>query len=369
MNTTTTQQSWKHYYTNELKKLATIVRDLGFVLDDEQKHLIGERYLMRAVTTESGKKMVLTGRRTADDKKVIIKIASDPQGKRELEGERARRTQLYDMKFAYNVFFSPKELLVTEHDGYLISVQSFIEQEMTFLERPLREQFTLALSSFQAQEGAHATTYEHHRGIRKYFNHKCAHDYRGDVRTFTENIIAILPHDTTRAALLTRAREFIESHEETIEQYGDFLTHTDFVPHNIRVTNGKIYLLDHSSIRFGNKYEGWARFINFMVLYNPPLAEALLAYVRLNRTHEEYLSLRLMRVYRLCEITWYYTQTLERSEGDLKELNRARVTFWLEVLASVLDDRPLGETIRENYTALRDRLRSTEEKKRQVDLH
>ena len=48
-----------------------------------------------------------------------------------------------------------------------------------------------------------------------------------------------------------------------------------------------MYLLDHSSLRFGNKYEGWARFRNFTTFYNRPLEEALLLYMRNNRAEEK----------------------------------------------------------------------------------
>jgi len=324
---------------------------------------------MRAVTTESGQKLVLLGRRLSDQKKVVIKVASDPDGKKELAGERLRREKIHDIKFAYDVFFSPTEILFTHIGKYAISIQEFIEQDSTFLERPLKEQFNLALGAFKAQEGARATTYEHYKQIEKIFDHKDSGDYIQSFQEFKENILKDIPDKPSHAKLLQRAETFLRSHQETIEQYSGFLTHTDFVPHNIRISHGQIYLLDYSSIRFGNKHEGWARFLNFMTLYNPDLLRAFLEYMRNNRTREEVLSLRLMRIYRLGEIIWYYTRTLEKSSGNLHTLNAARINFWTKILKAILDDVPVSDITIEEYRRFRDSMRSEEEKRRQVGLH
>ena len=174
-------------------------------------------------------------------------------------------------------------------------------------------------------------------------------------------------HHSTHSS--RRHSEQLREHEKTIEQYSGFLTHTDFVPHNIRIHDDTIYLLDHSSLTFGNKYEGWARFVNFMTLYNPMLENALVTYVKENRTPEESVSLRMMRIYRLGEIIWYYVQTLEKSTGDLHTLNTARITFWSTVLTHILKDERIPESIITEYKKTRDSLRSDDEKKRQQGLH
>ena len=169
--------------------------------------------------------------------------------------------------------------------------------------------------------------------------------------------------------VLGRAHEFIINNLETIDIYSNFLTHWDFVPHNFRVRNHEIYLLDHAALRFGNKYESWARFINFMTLYNEKLEQALLDYVKDNRGKSEYLALRLMRVFRLVEIIWYYASTLANAVGDLHTLNQQRIIFWTKVLESVLADQPVSRNIVEEYKRIRDSLRSPEEKERQKKLH
>ncbi|MEN9389990.1 MAG: hypothetical protein RLZZ283_90 [Candidatus Parcubacteria bacterium] len=365
---TTTQSTWKAYVENELSTVTPILDALGYTLEHDQPHLSGERHLMQAVTTEHGRKLILVGHRKSDGLRVIIKATRDTAGIRELAHEQKARTLLHSIHFAYQAFQSPSILYFGTRDGFTIVVTEFIEQACTFLERPLKEQFAFALSAFKAQESAHATTYTHVQEISRVVAPIDSSGYHTLFADFVSNIRAakVAPEliETLEAALGVLSR-----HATTIDRYGNFLVHVDFVPHNIRIRDGAIYLLDHSSIRFGNKYEGWARFINFMVLYNPPLADALIEYVRLNRGEEEVLALKLMRVFRLGEILWYYTRTLNSVEGNLKLLNAARVRFWAEVLVSVLNDSALPSSVREAYIQERDQLRSDDEKKRQIGLH
>jgi hypothetical protein len=360
---------WDEEAQARLAVLEPLVGSLGFVLDEKQPHIGGERFLMQAVTTASGKKLILLGKEKASGRRVVIKATDDPAGVREIEHERLCRKVLTDIGFAYTAFESPEEVFYTEKAGYAISIQAFIEQDRPFIDRPIEEQFAIALRSFKAQEGAHATTYGHIRRIERTFGSRTASEYIDCFSSFKQRVLDAFPGNQDLAADLSRAASLLSEHIRTIEQYGNFLTHTDFVPHNFRVKGDTLYLLDHSSLRFGNKYEGWARFVNFMELYNPELAAALISYVCDNRTPEESLSLKLMRLYRLGEILWYYTQTLDRSSGDLKELNRARIDWWAYVLKSVLSDAQPDAQVRQEYIDLRDRLRSPDEKERQRGLH
>jgi len=368
MRPSTAQDEWEKYRETEIQKLGPLLLALGYTLDPEQPHTKGERYLMQAVTTESGQKLVLLGTRTKDNLRAVIKVSSDKKGMQELQHERVCREVLKDIRFAYNIFHTPDELFFGKKNGYLISIQVFIPQERPFLERPLTEQFSLALAAFKAQEGAHATTYGHERIVGKTFGTMRIEDYIRQFEQFKINISRSKP-GLVSEELLTHAERFLKENRLIIEQYSGFLTHTDFVPHNIRIQDSTIYLLDYSSLRFGNKYEGWARFLNFMVLHNPPLAEALNEYIRLNRTPEEVLALKLMRVYRLGEIIWYYTNTLDKCTGDLCALNTERVQFWTTTLEHVLADKPMPSEIIEQYQNKRDNLRSEDEKKRQQGLH
>lgn len=353
-----TRREWDAYVSEELRGAQPLLAEFGFVLDKEQPHLGGERFLMQADTAVTGPKLILLGVRTDDEKRVVIKVTSNAAGKNEINAERRARAALASLNFSYRPFFAPEELLYAEKNGMTIAVQEFVEQERTFLARTIEEQFAFALEGFKIQEGAHATTYSHLRRIARVFPLWDSAEYLRVARLLANE-----------AGDVDEALHFLESDTRTIEQYTGFLTHSDFMPHNIRIRDGKLYLLDHASIRFGNKYEGWARFIHFMMLYNPPLADALIQYVRDNRTPEESVALKLMRVYRLIEIVTHYTRIVPHSEGNLKELNEVRVGFWREVLRGVLHDRPLDEGVRTAYIAKRDALRSEDEKKRQVGLH
>lgn len=340
----------------ELEILTPLLAELGYRLDAKQPHISGERTLMGPIG--GGRKLVLLAT-DAHGTRVVIKASNDPKAIEEMEHERVCRDFLEKIKFAYEVFSSPKELLHARRRGYTVVVTKFIEQDTNFLDRPTKEQFGLALRAFKAQEGAHATTYEHARAIQSTFGEMRAKDYIEKLSEYA------------RVTGLPEALAFVEKHKETLEQYSGFLTHWDFTPHNIRVRGECVYLLDHSSLRFGNKYEGWARFINFMELYNPPLARALIQYVKDNRTREESESLRVMRVYRLVELIRYYHSWLPRTEGNLHDLAKARISFWTQVLETVLssDDAVISESVVLEYKKTRDALRSEEEKERQRGLH
>ncbi len=367
-NASYSKEEWEAYYADELSHISPLLTKHSLTLESEQPHVQGERFLMHAVTTTSGRKLILLGH-TASGKRVVIKVTRDPHGKKELLHERTCRALLHTIRFAYNVFFSPEEILFREESGYLIAVYAFIEQECSFLERPLSTQFALALSAFKAQEGAHATTWAHRKLIEKSFTRATAHTYLASFADFSKKIALAHGASSPLATLYTKVLEELTRNQDTIEQYTDFLTHVDFVPHNFRIQNNTIYLLDHSSLRFGNKYEGWARFLNFMVLYNKPLEEALVSYVEENRAPEELQSLHLMRLFRLGEIIWYYTRTLERSTDNLLTLNTARIHLWTHVLESHLNNRDVSEEVLHEYKKNRDKLRSEDEKKRQIGLH
>ncbi len=358
---------WNTFCTEELSVLTPILTELGFTLEREQPHIGGERFLMQAVTTTSGRKLILMGTDTRGTR-VVIKATSDTSGMREIEHERTCRQVLKTIDFAAEAFHTPEEVLHTKVAGRLINIQKFIEQDSPFIERPLEEQFMFALRALKAQEGVHATTYKHRRSIAPIFGIRDARAYHRSLTTFVSNILSRDP-STTLMSDIHEAQRIFECERLPVEQYTDFLTHTDFVPHNFRIQGGQMYLLDYSSLTFGNKYESWARFINFMELYNRPLRDALVTYVKENRATEELVSLRMMRVYRLTEIIWYYTETLEKSTDNLLLLNTARVDFWHKVLIAVLDDTSVPENVVKEYITTRDALRSDDEKKRQQGLH
>ncbi len=353
------KQAWAEYCERELAGVSPILAEFGFALDREQPHLGGERYLM------SGKKLVLVGMRISDNKRVIIKVSSDKNGMREIDRERNARTILHRLPFAYRTFFSPEELFYTRRGGYCISITSYIEQKRSFLARPIEEQFSLILETFKAQEGVHATTYAHAAIIRNVFGIWDADKYLRSFISFRTETLMYEPKNRQLAEVFDRAREFLAQHAKTIEQYCGFLTHEDFALQNLRIAEKNIYLIDNASLRFGNKYESWARFLNFMLLYNRPLEQALIQYVHDNRSEEEILSLRLMRIYKIGELLHYHARAYANSDEQLKTLSKKRIEFWIQALESLLVDSPLSEEIIDEYKCLRDSLRSEEEKARQ----
>lgn len=364
----TNTHGWERYVGHEMARVKPLLEDWGYTLDANQPHLRGERFLMRALTTTSGKKLILLGH-TEMGTRVVIKATSDSAGKQELMHERECRRVLHQIRFAYDTFFSPEEVLFTTQNDLMISIQKYVPHERPFLERPTPEQFSLALKAFKAQESAHATTYEHERLISRTFGSIDADGYLRTFREFGERCTTALHLDQTLAGTYAEALHKLECGKHTIEQYCGFLTHVDFVPHNFRVNGNEIYLLDHSSLRFGNKYEGWARFLNFMMLYNRELEDALLFYVRENRSAGELESLNLMRIYRLGEIICYYVETLAHVTADLHHLNIKRVQFWHHALRAQLNGTRLQTSLIEIYRHERDALRSDDEKERQVGLH
>ena len=356
------KHEWETYKEHELTRARERLASLGYALDDAQPHLAGERFLL------SGRKLVLVGTRAEDGARVIIKVSSNATGAREIVHEHRLRTTLPTLPFSYRAFPAPEELLYEEKNGLTLAITAFIPEEKGFLEHDLREEFRLALDALKLQESVHAVAYGHTRAIRKVFGMMHAGDYTTAFACFAKEAREACPEDPALDKVFSRAAAFMTEHEATIEQYGDFLTHDDFVPHNLRVAGGTVYLLDYAALHFGNKYESWARFINFMVLYDRPLERALLEYVRRNRTPEEYLALRLMRVYKLGFLLKFYAQSAEKTEGDVAALARARIAFWTKVLDGVLDDSEVSDEVVRAYERERDSLRSEEEKARQRTL-
>jgi hypothetical protein len=302
---TDVKQNWEAYVQAERRRIGPLLEQRGFMLDEFQPQTIGERYLTRPVG--GGRKVVFFGSRSSDSLRVVIKTSNEAQGVEELAWEHQARNLLAQIKFAYQTLFLPNEILFEREKGLLIT--EYIEQDQSFLDRPLDEQFDVALKAFKAQESAHATTSAHWSSLKKLMGEHAHHIKAGEytkIGAYAQDIVGLLYNDKELLKkvdpLLDKVIELTGAHEETLDRYSGFLTHWDFTPQNFRIRDSRLYLLDHTSIRFGNKYEGWARFINFMELYNQPLAQALKQYVRDNRTEEESLSLRLMRAYPLVEL-------------------------------------------------------------------
>jgi hypothetical protein len=357
-----TKERWEQYCATHLTAITPILLDLGFSLESEQPHLAGERYLL------SGPKLVLYGERVQDQLPVIIKVTDDTQAARELLHERDCRKTLTQINFAYQLFHSPTDILFAHHNKYTISITQYIPQDTPFLDRTLEEQFFLTLKALESQEASHATTAEHIRAVARTFEVYTGTRYHHSFVSYQTNVhTSSAPKHTKK--VFEDASTVLHDNTTLLDRYAGFLTHWDFVPHNIRVHTDTIYLLDHTAIRFGNKYEGWARCMNFMTLYHRALETALDTYVRSNRRAEEYETLRLMRIYRLGELIWFYVTKREQAEGTLRTLTDARITLWTQALEAQLSYTPLSESVLDEYRSIRDTLRDPEEKKRQQGLH
>ena len=344
----------------DLYSLTPILEGLGITLEKEQPHISGERFLL------SPHKLVLVG--TMGGNRVVIKTSNEPEGKSELKHERRARETLNKLPFAHHTFFVPKELLFVERDNYVIAITAFIAQGKAFIAYPLEEQFFLALKAFEEQEGVHATTSSHANLIRDVFGMYDAQDYLNDFEVFKNDITEYMRDTGELKNLLEEALQFLRANKTLIERYSGFLTHTDFAPHNLRIVDGSLYLLDHTSIHFGNKYESWGRFLNFMAVHNPALEKKLAQYVQENRGEEEYLSLRLMRVYKAGFLLRFHSQNLSKTTGDLHMLTQARITFWTEALRSLLADTGIPPIRVGEYVRARNKLRTEEETRRQKEI-
>ncbi len=106
-----------------------------------------------------------------------------------------------------------------------------------------------------------------------------------------------------------------------------------------------------------------------MTLYNHDLETLLITYIENNRAPEERESLQLMRLFRLVELISYHTKNRSSSEGNLQILSDTRVQFWSDVLRAELHNTRVSRDVVTTYQHTRDKLRSTEEKTRQIGLH
>jgi hypothetical protein len=355
------KKNWDDFIKKELKKIEPLVDGLGFNFLENQAHIKGERHLM------SGKKLVLIGKSKKTNQKVIIKIAKDKKAIKEIEKEHKTKNLLNKLKFAYYFFNSPKEILLARRDGYAILINQFIEEENPFFSYSQEEQFFISLKALEAQEGAHATAKSHLNQIKKIFGTYSTEDYLNSFKKFKENSLKLNNEnlsDNFKTAFL-----FLQNNQETIKEYSGFLTHSDFVIHNIRIKNNEIYLLDQTSLHFGNKYESWARFMNYMILYNKKLEENLNYYVLHNKAKTEHNSLKLMRVYKLGELINYYLNTLDKISGNLLLLNKKRIEFWNKILENILLEKEIKKDIIDEYITSRDKLREKEEIIRQKELN
>lgn len=344
-----------------LEDAQEVLAEHGFSLAEHQPYISGERFLM------AKSKLVLAGTCLENSAKAVIKISNLENGKKEIRDEKNIRDLLESLAFANKTISFPKEVFFSDEKTYTIWVTEYIEQEKIFVEYPLEEQFFMTLRAFEAQEAFHATTFEHTRAIAPVFEIFDQKKYQEVFHTFVETLEKEFGNREATSTL-SRAEKFFAENISIVNYYGRFLAHTDFVPHNFRIKNKEIYMLDCSAVHFGNKYEGWARFLNYMYIHNPTLERLLTEYIHTNRGEEEYLCLRLMRIYKAGHLLAYYARSLKDTTGDLHTLTELRLNLWNDILKCLLDDVTPKEKLATTYREKRNALRSPEEKERQKDF-
>ena len=346
---------------NLTKVISEIANELDILLDSEQLHIGGERAIMRP------EKYVLTGIDNKTKKRVVLKCSNISEGISEIKTERKVRKALLDMPFAIQELSIPAELYFGTMHGYSVAVIEFIEQSKVFANYPLREQFFMALHAFESQESFHATTRKHYQSVRSLFSEFTTETYLNDFDMFVSNI-SKNSHNITAANTAVSAKDFLLKNQSVVSTYNGYLMHSDFVPHNFRIKDRKLFLLDFVAFSFGNKYESWARFINFMEAHSPQLVQPLTEYIKKDRGKDEYLALRIMRMYKIGFLLNFYTNSLSKTDGNLHKLTEERIIFWTHVLDSVLQDIPTEQKMYATYITARDSLRTEKEKRRQREF-
>lgn len=339
--------------------LVTLLEAQGIHLEKEQPHISGERFLL------SPDKLVLMGH-GQEGRSLVIKASnkSGARGSEEIVREKQIRDTLERIPFAKDTLLIPRERLYIQTGGYTILATDFIEQEKIFTHHSLEEQFFLVLRAFEAQEAFHATTYEHVQQLLPVFSRTTPEQYVEKFAEFSKTVEREFPQGNLQSAFAT-ADALLRSHHSVLLRYSNYLTHTDFVPHNMRISGRSVYVLDQVAIEFANKYEGWARLLNYLIVHNPALEALLVAHLKKNRSADEYADFMLMRIYKVGYLLNYYAHTLPKTSGDLHELTLERLTLWGSVLRSFVEETPFDPELVTHYKEKRALLRSEEEKERQ----
>lgn len=342
--------------------IRSMCEKLGYTLDYTQPHLLGERSVM------SPDKFVLFGTDVRSKSRVVIKASNQIQEKTSMQRERLQRDNLNNLPFAYSFFQVATELGWHEINEWVLCITEYIEQSIPFLDRPLKDQFFLLLAGFELQERVRAATKEHLDQIKDKFIIFTGDTYLQNALCRVEALQTLLDPNGKVVSTCERALRDISSNTLLLERYSGFLTHHDFVPHNFRVYNQQLYLLDHSDLVFGNKYDSWARLCNFLLLHNRPLEQLLLQHVKETRS-EEVKTLHIMRSVRYIELIHYYFKRQTIANSPSAVLDSLRVLFWTDVLSHHLMGTDIPEDVLDSYRSKRDTLRSAEEQLRQIGLH
>jgi len=343
----------------ELERVVPILESLGFLIDTQQLHVGGERAVL------SQEKLVLIGT-DKDNRRIVIKCSRYKDGIKEIKHEKKIRDSLINVSYTNDSIAFPDEIYFNNKEGYSIFVTEYIAQDKVFVEHEIKDQFFMIIRALERQEAFHATTHEHVRNVRKTLKLMTEDEYSSSIQDFYSSIKTYKNSDVQHH--IKDGLSFFEKNKEVINTYAGHLIHEDFVPHNFRIKGNQIYKLDYSSLQYGNKYESWARLLNYMVIHNPELEKLLNEHIQNERGEREYLSLKVMRVYKLFQLLNFYMSLLDRVDGNLLKLTKIRIEFWAKVMGNVVSDKYLSKGNLKDYKKKRDSLRSQEEKDRQREF-
>lgn len=336
MRATLTKEEWiklVEISVSELKTLA-IKQQINLELENDQPNIKGERFLM------SGKKVVLIGR--YNNMRAVIKYSNDKDGIAEMKSERENKKKFLNLDFIKSKFSFPPELFWYNSGGKAILISEFIEQGASFISMPNSAQFKIIIKLLESLEGVYIITSSHLKQVNKLKDTKNISDYINQYDTWMNTVKSLRGSDKELMNLLQIGKDKLAANYENLRMTSNYLTHTDLVPHNFRYRDGEIYFLDHTSLTFGNKYENWARMINFMSIYNRELESNLVEYIKRNRRGEEYKAFRAIRYYKLLQLIEYNAKSYEKSEGDLKKLCESRIKLFKRIFAATLNDTQLS---------------------------
>jgi hypothetical protein len=337
------------------KELTELLRRHRLQLTPDQPHVGGERALL------SPGKLVLMAT-TESKESVVVKYSISPAGAKEIAQEAKVRRLFELLPFSTEQFLLPRILLHEARTADEFLVSEFISQPQILQDYPLTEQFFMSLHALENQESFHATTLEHHAYAREYFQTLSVSDYLETLQTM---ITVIAQQEPNLVSLLDAIKSAFREHTNVLSTFDGYLVHADFVPHNFRIAHNQLYLLDYVSFRIANKYEAWARYVNFMEVHQPELARLLVSYLERDRNAYELQAFWLIRMYRAIFLLNYYCTVLPKTAGELQELTKLRITLWSKLLEHIFYKTAVSEELIDTYRTKRDSLRTETEKIRQ----
>jgi hypothetical protein len=136
----------------------------------------------------------------------------------------------------------------------------------------------------------------------------------------------------------------------------------------MRVQENEVIILDHSSLVIGNKYESWARFLNFMILFSRDLDKILSTHILTERGEEEFTMLQVMRVYKMMQLIHFYAKSVSKTEGDLLVITLNRLEMWSNNMLDIINGDEISKNRINEHLDILDKNRSTEEKLRHKDI-